>query len=233
MNFKLLSNRGKILTLEPGVFSFINLYSLRQLIKTKNETGFLYAVDGGLLCTCFKYFYKLDVERMSFDFTSLANDVFEKCVEKNYSVAFVGGTEEDNVVFTQKIKKLYPEIKITLTQHGYYLNSRVLSESIMNSEVRVVLLGLGSDKQDIFAQELLNQGFEGCIFTCGGFMTQTANTKRLNGYYPAVVEQLKLRALYRFFYEKHTRKRYLIDYPLCLITLFINIFSQKLKFNVL
>lgn len=231
MIFRLLSDKKKILNLDIGVFSFINLYSLKSLIKNENDTGFYYAVDGGLLCILLKLLYGITVERTSFDFTSIAGDVFQACINSSHSIAFVGGTNNENRLFVEKIKSLYPNIDVVLANDGYFDDNRTMSQSIIESNARVVLLGLGSDKQDEFAQILIDQGYHGSVFTCGGFMSQTANSRYLDSYYPPLVDKLHLRALYRFVYETHTRKRYLVEYPMSMLSLLLNVFQKKFKFE--
>lgn len=50
-------------------------------------------------------------------------------------------------------------------------------------------------------------GFKGIGFTCGGFIHQTA--KNEIDYYPAWVNRMNVRFIYRMYKEPHTRKRYL------------------------
>ena len=60
--------------------------------------------------------------------------------------------------------------------------------------------------QEQFLLMVKNTGFKGIGFTCGGFIHQTANDEI--DYYPAWINRMNLRFLYRMIKEKHTRKRY-------------------------
>lgn len=50
-------------------------------------------------------------------------------------------------------------------------------------------------------------GYQGIGFTCGGFFSQLS-IKSIQ-YYPQWMDRFNFRFLYRFYKEKHTRKRYL------------------------
>ena len=69
----------------------------------------------------------------------------------------------------------------------------------MERDSDFTVVGMGSPLQERFALDLKNAGYRGVVFTCGGFLHQSA--RRIN-YYPEWVDKLKLRAFYRLFHEK-------------------------------
>jgi UDP-N-acetyl-D-mannosaminuronic acid transferase (WecB/TagA/CpsF family) len=100
---------------------------------------------------------------------------------------------------------------------------------IINSNADTVVVGLGGGLQEAFAVALEAAGFSGSLFTCGGFIRQGSNTPDLR-YYPRVVNQLHFRAVYRFIYEPHTRRRYLLEYPANLVKLLLFYVLRRVTF---
>lgn len=87
---------------------------------------------------------------------------------------------------------------------------------------------MGSPLQEQFALDLKKSGYNGVVFTCGGFLHQTARGIK---YYPEWVNKYNLRAFYRLFHEKGLWGRLynvLIEFPILFTfdTVF-NIFRDK------
>jgi len=80
---------------------------------------------------------------------------------------------------------------------------------------------MGAVKQEEVANALVDFGFKGRIYTCGGFIHQTAMSG--GKYYPWLVNKLQLRFAYRMFKEPTTVRRYLLDYPRAFLLLSRNI----------
>ena len=88
----------------------------------------------------------------------------------------------------------------------------LFSIQIKESGAQYVICGLGTPKQDIFAQKLkLALGSQlKQIYTCGGFLHQTQDELH---YYPKYIDILHLRWLYRAIKEPGVAKRLLTKYP--------------------
>ena len=67
---------------------------------------------------------------------------------------------------------------------------------------------MGAVMQEKFLLKVKRLGYTGIGFTCGGFIHQTARGEA--GYYPAWVDRMNIRFLYRMWKEPHTRKRYIM-----------------------
>jgi UDP-N-acetyl-D-mannosaminuronic acid transferase (WecB/TagA/CpsF family) len=91
----------------------------------------------------------------------------------------------------------------------------------------VAILGLGSPIQEEFLADLVSAGFLGKIYTCGGFLHQTARG-RLD-YYPPVINSLGLRWMYRMLCEPHVFWRTLKYYPRNATLLLRDLVSLKLE----
>ena len=73
---------------------------------------------------------------------------------------------------------------------------------------------MGAPRQERFLLNLRESGWRGAGFTCGGFFDQVSG----NGdYYPAWIDRLNLRFLYRLVREpRRLWRRYLVDYQVFL-----------------
>ena len=67
--------------------------------------------------------------------------------------------------------------------------------------------------QEQFLIKVKRIGYQGIGFTCGGFIHQTS--KNEIDYYPAWIDKINLRFIYRMYKEKHTRKEGKIMKKLC------------------
>ncbi len=101
-------------------------------------------------------------------------------------------------------------------RNGYFLDvddRRRAIRDIVDSGADFAIVGMGAPLQEQFALDLRDAGFKGIVFTCGGFLHQTAD--RIN-YYPDWVNRYNLRAFYRLFHEKGLWGRLynvLIEFP--------------------
>ena len=166
--------------------------------------------------------------RISFDMTSLAPIVFNQLSKDNKSIFFVGTSPENIHAFVNIIKKEYPQLEISGYSDGYLDNEdkkMKVIETIINKNPSTILVGMGTPLQDMFACDLLDCGYRGNIYTCGGFFHQTVNS--IN-YYPRYIDYLNLRWLYCIYKEKYILKRILSYYPKFIFNyLYYLIFTDK------
>lgn len=217
----------KLLT-KAGSYSFINLASVSNAIKLRDDEV-NYFCDGFLLSSLISLLTLEKVQRVSFDFTSIADDVFRYCEEEQLTILMIGASEEEALKFNNKIQTRYSKLKLSV-RNGYFdkLERSSLIESIANSNYDLVILGLGAGLQDEFAKDLRLSGYNGITFTCGGFIRQESVDSQ--EYYPRIINMLGLRAFYRMYKEPHTIIRYLIDYPVNLIQILLK--KHLLKFDL-
>ena len=76
-----IKSQWSINSLSKGVYSFLNLASVGQFFEMDDSDSEIitFYSDGGLLCKLFKLLTGKKIQRVSFDFTSIANDVFQYC----------------------------------------------------------------------------------------------------------------------------------------------------------
>lgn len=205
--------RCRLFDVKGKVYTFLNPVS--YLTALDNEELFtcfdgIFA-DGSLLVTAIKLLYGEEVERRSFDMTSLAPEMFKYAEDNGKTVYIVASRQEQVEQAVNTFKERYPRLVFSGFRNGYFS-----SDEEMDAEARHIakeikpdflIVGMGIIMQEKFLLKAKNAGFEGIGFTCGGFIHQTA--KNEIDYYPAWVDRMNIRFIYRMYKEKHTRKRYL------------------------
>lgn len=215
----------------PMLISFVNPYSYFILNDRPDllvEIESLY-IDGALLVKLYNFFNSQKaVARVSFDFSSIAEDVFSHSDENRKSVSLVGGSEFENNLALQKLSFKYPNIDFSFSRNGFFTGHEMdaFISDLARSDVDVVICGMGTPLQEEFLVKLKHcmrdKGV--LLFTCGGFITQTAI--RFDYYYP-IVKKLGLRWLQRFVMHKHVRQRVLKVYPNFVIRYIMYNFRRK------
>jgi len=215
---------------QARVVTFLNPYTFLKVLEANIDLRKFdkICIDGMALKFFLGLVYRgFKIERLSFDFTSVAHLVFENAAEKSEHGFILGSDQNSNDVFLRKIADMFPGIAVE-GRSGYF-NSVEETSSFLNSlaksEYDFIIIGMGAVKQEQAAIALADSGFAGKIYTCGGFVHQTAMG---NGYYyPAWVDKYNLRFAYRMLKEPSTVRRYLIDYPRAFALLTCNIYKFK------
>ena len=173
--------------------------------------------------------FGIRVKRESFDMTSLAPVLFNKAIQQNKSIYFIG-TEPDIIADTIKnIKNTYPKLNICGFRHGYFSQDErdIVIKKIFQLAPDYVICGMGTPLQEYFLLDLKKEGWSGEGFTCGGFLHQTAN--RII-YYPEWINRFGLRAFYRMYDEPKLIKRYFIDYPKAVVFILYDLVRFRLGY---
>jgi len=215
--------KGRILDVpvENGLTTFLNPYSYLMIRRDLSllESIDTFLIDGQLLVAFFKVLGIADLERKSFDMTSLAPEVFTAGANCGDTVYLVGSTPDTIGVAAENIAARFPGLDIAGYHHGYLdddVDACKVIEEIKAKSISIVVVGMGAPRQEQFLVRLRESGWGGSGYTCGGFFHQTAT--RID-YYPRWADRLNLRWLYRIYDEPKLARRYFILYPwaLCLI----------------
>lgn len=209
---------------KPGIYTFVNPYSYLYLDKEPELYSCFDGIffDGIAAASIIGFLENRNFQRVSFDYTSIANDVFKYVQDNKKSIAFIGGTQLEVDGFLKFIGQSYPDLKVVLFQNGYFDNgvSRIETLNLIYSlKVDFVICGMGCPAQEQFLISLKEVGWNGIGFTCGGFFKQTAS--KSGGYYPKYIDKFNLRFIYRMIDEPKLIARYLIDYPKFLILIIL------------
>lgn len=154
--------------------------------------------------------------RLSFDLSAMAGPVFSDMMEHGESLYVLGAKPGEVDKSVETIKENFKGIRIAGFHHGYIKDCKeAIVEEIKNSSAKVVIIGMGAPFQDEMAVLLKRAGFEGSVYTCGGFIHQTQDTIVS---FPAWTNRLGLRWLYRIFTQKGMFRRLIETYPKFVIT---------------
>lgn len=212
-------------------FSFINFASVGSIFDLAHD-NVAYFCDGMLMSTFMSGITGRNIRRISFDFTSIADPVFSDAEKRGKSVYFVGAKRAELELFLGKLTVRYPALIVAGYHEGYFdpTQAECLKEDICTSGARILIVGMGAGLQEQFMQDVMDSGFTGVAFSCGGFIRQESEGHR--DYYPELINRLHLRAFYRMYREPHTIKRYLIDYPVNFSQLLAMILRKQLAVHI-
>lgn len=194
------------------IYTFLNPVSYLSALDNKelfNKFDGIFA-DGSILVSAIKMVYGQSVTRRSFDMTSMAPELLNYAEANGKSIYIVASKQEQVEKAVDIFKERYPRLILAGYRNGYFA-----SEEEMNVEAKkiaeinpdFVIVGMGILMQERFLLKVKEARFKGIGFTCGGFIHQTA--KNEIDYYPAWVNRMNVRFIYRMYKEPHTRKRYL------------------------
>lgn len=215
-----------------GLTTFLNPVSYlkaRKYFKTYNSFNYLLA-DGWFFVAILKLI-GIKTRRYSFDMTSLAPVVFNKAIDQNQSIYFLGAKSDEISNFIDIIKKHFPNLNIIGYRNGYFKDSEERSAVIRNIKhvsPDIAIVGLGVPLQEKFLVDLQEAGWKGCGYTCGGFIHQTSQSLH---YYPSWVNRFNLRMPYRIVKEPHFRKR-IPDYFKFIFIFFYDYWKYKKGINL-
>jgi N-acetylglucosaminyldiphosphoundecaprenol N-acetyl-beta-D-mannosaminyltransferase len=210
---------------KSATVTFLNPYS--YLIARKNLDCFEQFshifIDGILLLRFMKLAGFAVGERTSFDYTSIANAVFQSALSNKQSIFVVGSTDNHIKRFICHVNQKYPQLIVAGCHSGFFDGEdgrRLVIRNIANINPDIVLCGMGTPLQEYFLLDLAREGWSGIGYTCGGFIHQTATAG--GHYYPDWINRYNLRSPYRAYTEPKLLKRYLLDYPLFLVLFLVD-----------
>lgn len=184
-------------------------------MKLLNSADMVVA-DGVGVVWASKYFGKQLEERVSgYD---LAQGIFEKMKDTEYTAYFFGGKPGVAEKAKQEMEKKYPGLKIIGVNDGYFDDEkeRIIIEDIKNKKPNLLLLGLGSPKQErwMYDNRYFLRGTV-CMGVGGSFDVMAGNIKRA----PMVFQKLGLEWFYRLIIQPTRFKRMLKlpEFVLCVL----------------
>ena len=207
-------NARRVKALETTeTYSFVNSFSYFALQENSHKyslTGLF--VDGIFLSVLLNLRYKYKIERASFDYGSIAFDVLTFATTNNFSIGIIGAEEEELNVAIDRIIKRFPTLNISYSRNGYNLDNHIdnISDTLRQQSVDILILGLGAPLQEEYATKFGKIHNLKLIFTCGGFLTQLAESE---SYYPYLINKYNLRWLYRIVKHRHVRRKFFKYYP--------------------
>ncbi|MGE3623285.1 MAG: WecB/TagA/CpsF family glycosyltransferase [Bdellovibrionales bacterium] len=154
--------------------------------------------DGQGVATACRLLTGHDCPRISFDMTSLADPFFRAAAADNAAVMLVGGGPGVDEGVQERLHNAYPNLRIAASMHGFNDFEPKIAR-IMAARPDVVVVGMGSPRQEDFLLALRDAGYGGLAITCGGFFDQYLEGDK---YYPDWVDTWNLRFAWRLYKER-------------------------------
>ena len=200
--------KGEQITITYANASTINL-TLKDP-KFKNALGNIDYIhpDGIGVYLSSKFIYGANGFKNKITGSDFYTELIKLSKEKKYSFFFFG--DKDKTL--EKISVVNPDLKIKGFQNGFhYLNTDII-ESINSSFADILLVGLGSPKQEEWIVQNRFMINPKVIIAVGDGIKVFAGTKKRG---PKIFQKLALEWIVRLFFEpKRLWKRYIIGIPL-------------------
>jgi N-acetylglucosaminyldiphosphoundecaprenol N-acetyl-beta-D-mannosaminyltransferase len=199
----------------------IMMYEKRPEMKMVVDGSILPTPDGAGAVLGFKFIHKKRAIKLD-----LPKTIFQLATTEKYSMFILGAKEDSNEKATEKLKKLYPDINLVGRRNGYFDSEDEITDLLIKANPQIVMLALGSPKQEIFAEKF-NKKLPGTLFIgCGGALDILAGKAKRA---PKFFIENNLEWFYRLVKEPGRIYRQLI-LPVFLLKLLIySIFRRKNK----
>lgn len=160
----LLSNENQKLNIVSGnpevLFNGLNDSSLKKYFCRDDS---IIIPDGVGITMLLKILNKINISKIAG--IDIMDEVLKICDEQSLKIYFVGSTNENLLLAINNILRKYPNIKIAGYDDGYFGNdSDGISQRIIKSEPHVLLVAMGSPRQDVFINKYID------LFNCKLFM---------------------------------------------------------------
>ena len=186
---KNIGNKGYTVAINAKkIHKFQSDITLRNII---NKSLLPYP-DGAGAVLGLKWIHGLHSQKINMPSLSL-----EYANKKNIKTFIVGSTVDIHKIAIEKIKKKYPNLKLVGNSHGYNPKESIINNIVL-SRPALILVALGSPRQEMFAAELQEHIDFGLIIGCGGALDIiSGNLKRA----PTFMINNNLEWLYRIKQE--------------------------------
>ncbi len=149
----------------------------KKLKDVIDKSSFPYP-DGAGAVLAIKWLHKLYSEKINMPIRML-----EIANREKLRVFIVGAKADVHEKGVSIIKKRYPNILLVGNMHGYN-SEEDITASVVQSDPQVVMLAMGSPRQEIFANKLIGKSCKGFVVGCGGALDIIAgNLKRAPEFY--------------------------------------------------
>ena len=150
------------------------------------------------------------------------------CALDGYSVGLFGAKEEIVQKAAKNLREEYANLNITYVRNGYFTESdeKIIKEEIKAISPKVLLVALGSPKQEMMISEL-KEVMPNTIFigVGGSFDVWSGVVQRA----PEIYQKLGLEWLYRTIKEPSRFKRIFPTLPLFLIQVIMETINEKVR----
>jgi N-acetylglucosaminyldiphosphoundecaprenol N-acetyl-beta-D-mannosaminyltransferase len=236
----LINHKTDNVLLQRSYNKLVTFLSPYKYLKTRKHLEYIdnfdvICIDGYFLLKLLQLFKIVpsNIRRQSFDFTSLAGDVFEYSIKNDLKLCMIGTHPELIAKAVSNIKERYPTLNIVFFHDGYFQDANDEAntiKTILMHNPDIVICGMGIGKQEQFLLKLRENHWCKFGITCGGFFHQIFEHLE---YFPKWANKYNLRWLYRIYKEPENILRYK-KFPMFLSLLLYDIlcfYYLKIKKN--
>ncbi len=153
-----------------------------------------------------------------------SRSLVELASKNSYRIAFLGAKEEVIQKTKENFLQQYPNLNIVYLRNGYFKNDEEIMNEIISSNPQILLVGLGSPKQEEIISKLKTK-LNGCtmVGVGGSFDVFSGIVKES----PEIYRKLGLEWLYRTVKQPERFKRIFPTMPIFLIKCIIDTMKKK------
>ena len=153
-----------------------------------------------------------------------SRSLVELASKNSYRIAFLGAKEEVIQKTKENFLQQYPNLNIVYLRNGYFKNDEEIMNEIISSNPQILLVGLGSPKQEEIISKLKTK-LNGCtmVGVGGSFDVFSGIVKES----PEIYRKLGLEWLYRTVKQPERFKRIFPTLPIFLIKCIIDTMKKK------
>lgn len=149
------------------------------------------------------------------------------CADSNKTVALVGAKHEVVELAVKTLKHELPNLKIVYWHDGYFSDDSVIKSQLVEAKPDLILVALGSPKQEFFSFDLKKQLPDSVMVGLGGSFDVWAGVVERA---PEIYQKLGLEWLYRTVKQPQRFKRIFPTLPLFVMKVFIErVFGNHAK----
>lgn len=150
--------------------------------------------------------------------------LIELASKDNLRLGFLGAKEEVIQKAKENFLKKYPNLNFVYTRNGYFKNDNEIINEIVEKNPQILLVGLGSPKQEEIIVKLKNK-LKSCVLigVGGSFDVFSGLTKEA----PVIYRKMGIEWLYRTILQPERFKRIFPTLPLFLIKCIIETTFKK------
>ena len=141
----------------------IMMYNQNEQMKNIIDESILPIPDGSGAILGFKFLNKLNSIKLN-----LPQIIYEISAEKGHRLFLFGGSEDVNSKAVSNLREKFPQINIVGNRNGYNISDEDIVLEISRSNPEIVMIALGSPKQEILAKKLLESFPHTLFIGCGG-----------------------------------------------------------------
>jgi len=198
----------------------IMMYSKDAQMKEIIDNSILPVPDGSGAVIGMKFLYGVSCIRLD-----LPKTIFELANEEKYNLFILGSSEDINKKAVKELKIKYPNINIVGRHNGYFDDENIIIDLLKELKPQIVMVALGSPKQEKFAAKI-NKTLPNILFIgCGGALDILAGKITRA---PKFFQDNHIEWLYRLVLEPKRIKRQKI-LPVYLFKLIIETIKRKIK----